>query len=32
MNNTNLVPLDIDGRALYALDQTELRFLRRWRT
>jgi hypothetical protein len=28
MNNTNLVPLDIDGRRLYALDQTELRFLR----
>ncbi len=28
MNNTNLVPLDIDGRPLYALDQTELRFLR----
>jgi hypothetical protein len=25
---TNLVPLDIDGRPLYALDQTELRFLR----
>jgi hypothetical protein len=28
MNKTNLVPLDIDGRPLYALDQTELRFLR----
>jgi hypothetical protein len=28
MNKTNLVPLNIDGRPLHALDQTELRFLR----
>ena len=28
MNKTNLVPLTIDGRPLYALDQTDLRFLR----
>jgi hypothetical protein len=28
MNKTKVVPLDIDGRPLYALDQAELRFLR----